>query len=335
MSTLIYTIWRNKILAAVDKNPNLQARFVSQHEICQYNLTSGVGSLTIGARDLSCEHLLLRIDPKELLMSQHEYFHHSKAIADVNGIALRALASLVTQSLEHTKRAHTQEEIAADIHISLMNAIKNPDEACFDSVMSSLIEAGVPCEDLSNVHIPAVARALGKAWLNDQMEFANVSIGCARLQGYLRRKGLDWCDTAGLLSPTDLSVLLLVPDFEQHTLGATVLAGQLRAKGINVVTKLHASLDEMENAASKQEFDTIMISSSRSVTIALLCKTVLKLKNSCSGTPLIIGGNVLEQIPDVLTKTGADFTADNWQDALDITVTKAKIRKADQIGHKG
>lgn len=268
-------------------------------------------------------------------MSQHEYFHQSKAIADVNGIALRALASLVADAQRKNRRVRSKDEIAADIHASLMTAIGDPDEACFDRVMTKLIEAGVSCEDLANIYIPAVARDLGDAWLKDQIEFANVSIGCARLQGYLRRKGLDWCDNAGMQTPSEVSVLLLVPDFEQHTLGATVLAGQLRSKGVNVVTKLHASLEEMERAVSKREFDAIMISSSRSVTIALLCTTVLNLKNRCAETPLILGGNVLEQIPDVLARTGADFTANNWQDALDIVLSGVNIRKADLVGCKG
>jgi methylmalonyl-CoA mutase cobalamin-binding subunit len=279
---------------------------------------------------------VLRINLKELLMSQHEYFHHSKAIADVNGIAFKALAALVRESQKQGALAAPRRELCAiAIHEKLMSAIIDSDETLFDQLIDDMVSVGASRQQVTNEHIPAVARALGKAWLEDKMEFANVSIGCARLQGYLRRKGLDWCETAGLKSPTDLSVLLLVPDFEQHTLGATLLAGQLRAKGIYVVTKLHATNDEMLSAAKEREYDAIMISSSRSVTIASLAAIVLNLKTTCAETPLIIGGNVLEQTPGVLAETGADFTATCWQDALGILKAKVETKDADLVGIEG
>ena len=254
----------------------------------------------------------------------------------MNGFALRALSVLAGQMRkpvnDNVRRICLSEE---EILEALLKAVCHPDRACFDQTVTRMLDAGSSCEDIANRHVPAVARALGEAWLDDRMEFASVSIACARLQGYLRNKGLDWCDRSHLSAKPKSTVLLVVPEFEQHTLGATLLAGQLRAQGVSVTLELNVPTDGIGRFTLQRSYDAILISSSRDQTLELLAPFVSKARKYCADAPIIIGGNVLDQSPHVIAKSGADFTANCWQGALEILNRDEKHSEAELVGCRG
>ncbi len=268
-------------------------------------------------------------------MSQQEYFRHPKVIAKVNGFALRALTVVASEMRspvnDNVRPSGPSEE---EVLEALLQAVCDPDRSRFDQAVAQFLGRGTTAEDIANHHVPTVARALGQAWLDDRLEFASVTIACARLQGYLRTKGLQWAEKASLGRLPTSNVLLVVPDFEQHTLGATLLAGQLRAQGVWVTLQLNVRTDEIERLVAQRKYDAVLISSSRNQTLELLEPFVSNTRNGASNAPIVIGGNVLEQTPDVLSETGADFTAGNWQSALEIFDPKPLQEEADFVGSR-
>ena len=266
-------------------------------------------------------------------MSLHEHIHQSKAVTDVDGFARRALSIVASQARGDADQMilqPTQAELS--LHDSLLAAVTDPDRNLFKRVLSRSIQNGVRVEDIANRHIPAVARALGTAWVEDKLGFSSVSIASARLQNYLIQNGLKWCDAVVHPRAPKASVLLFVPEYEQHTLGATLLAGQLRAENVQVIPKLDATDDDMIRAVERREHDLVMISSSRTETIALLCTTVSKLKNNSACSPVMIGGHLTEEIPDALRTIGADFAANSCQDAMETVRSLTRREDADLIG---
>lgn len=250
-------------------------------------------------------------------MTQHRTFPAPDPVCHVNTIALRALAALLhaAPSAENTRQITLTD---CKIGPQLRAAVTQPDGAAFDAAIDMITAADISHAHIANNHIAPLARALGQDWVDGKMAFTDVSIACARLQGYLRHQGLDWCDTAQMTMPHAGSVLLAVPDFDQHTLGATLLAGQLRAQGFDVTLALHMPANRIVQTASAQDYDAILMSCSRSETLASLAQIVQKLRIISTSTPIILGGNVLEQTADVLMRTGADLTANCWQDVESI-----------------
>lgn len=247
-------------------------------------------------------------------MSQQGSFQNSNAVVDLNAVAMQALVALLANPQVLPARATLPSDHRIQRQLAMATISKDRD--VMDKVVLELIARGVSHKDLANDHVPAVARKLGKDWADGTLSFADVSIGCVRLQGYLRQMGLDWCDIASMSRPVAGQVLLVVPEYEQHTLGATLLAGQLRAQGVEVKLAYHATTAAIIDNASKHDYDAILISSSQSETLALLRKTVVRLSRVNTNTPIILGGSVTTQVKDARLKSGADFIANSWQDAM-------------------
>lgn len=264
-------------------------------------------------------------------MSQHGCFQNAKAVSSLNAVAMQALRVLVRQPSDHTLLAHPG--LSGDqIHARLLAVVTAADSAEFASMISALTSRGVSHQIIANTHVPQLARTLGQAWADGTMSFAQVSIGCARLQGYLRQKGLNWCDDAEMRAAPKGSVFLAVPDFEQHTLGATLLAGQLRANGFSVTLAFHAPVEQIVKMAITGQHNAFMISTSCSETLALLGATVQRLKHAQPATPVILGGNALEQGSDFLLRTGADHKAQCWQDVVSILMPASVNENTDPFG---
>lgn len=240
---------------------------------------------------------------------------------DINAVAMHALSRLI-------RRAQGTVDVSvADASRRLYAAAKTADRTVFMQEATALIAAGVSEPDIANIHIPNAARALGQDWVDGTMTFTTVSAGCAILQGYLRQTGLRWADEAAMLATPVGTVLLAVPPYEQHTIGATLLAGQLRAQAVDVVLAYHADADDITRLAITEKVDAVLISSSRSPTMDALANTIGTLKNAGAAMPVILGGSVLDQDQDVLGKTGADFAVQTWQEVVQLltatTITHA------------
>ena len=243
-------------------------------------------------------------------MPQHEYPQHQKAVADLNLVAKQALAVLLTD----------HEVGYADFKAQQMlkTAAIDMDWTHFDRTVRDPICMGNSAERLPSVHIPAVARDLGQGWVDGTQSFGAVSIGCARLQAYLSQKGLAWCDTQVLQSSTVVRLLLAVPEHEQHTLGPTLLAGQLRAHVFDVTLVLHCDRLKVRQFMRRQRFAAVLISASKSGTLETLRRTIAWVRCESANIPVILGGNVLRQIPDICETVGADHIGNCVQDVIEV-----------------
>ncbi len=189
--------------------------------------------------------------------------------------------------------------------------------ACNDALVAAL-DAGIRREDLADFYIPELARQLGDEWCSDQLGFANVTIGVSRLQSMLRELGPDWSGDIAA-DPAAPSIMLIVPQEVYHTLGAMVLSGQLRRKGLSVRMMIGVSSSEVADKIQHTRYDAVFISASCSETLESLRHIVDIVKNSTNQPlPIVIGGQILEveSEENVTTLTGADHAATTADKAL-------------------
>jgi MerR family transcriptional regulator, light-induced transcriptional regulator len=170
--------------------------------------------------------------------------------------------------------------------------------------------------ELVDRYFPAVARYLGCAWADDRAAFAEVTLGVARMQARLRQYGRNW-DSNTLATCDSATVLLLVPEGEQHVFGSLVLCGQLRRRGISVRLEMAATPPLVAALLDEHRFDCAMISVGCEEKLELSRRLVNALRKG-PATPLrvAVGGAVLDRPVDVKARTGADVVSNDPQVAL-------------------
>lgn len=184
------------------------------------------------------------------------------------------------------------------------------------TAVQNVLSAGVPAEDIADYYIPTIAREMGEQWCRDEMGFATVTIGTSRLQAMLRQLGPHWTgdNVANADAPT---ILVVVAEDIYHTLGAMVLSGQLRRKGISVRLLLGATPPEVAAQTQLLRFDAVFLSASCGETLESLRKIVKSVsQNAAVPTPVVVGGTILTEAPDAQPLTGADYATNDLNEAL-------------------
>ncbi len=185
-------------------------------------------------------------------------------------------------------------------------------------LIDDAVMRGVEPEHLADHYIPALARQMGDEWCKDQLGFARVTIGVSRLQSMLRELGPEWISdqTAG---PDSASILLVVLQDAHHTLGAMVLAGQLRRSGLSVRLLLDANRYQVKQQMAKTRYDAAFISCSQSETLESLRRMVDVIRKSKAELPIVVGGSLLEieNSERVVACTGASYATQFPYEALE------------------
>jgi methylmalonyl-CoA mutase cobalamin-binding subunit len=169
---------------------------------------------------------------------------------------------------------------------------------------------------MADLYIPAAARLLGTQWTCDDKSFAEVTVASARLQAMVRAICTRW-GTDGPTSAGRRSVLMVVPQGEDHTLGAVVATGQMRRMGISVCLRLRPAPGEVAELLRTRNFDGALISMAQTDRLEACRKLVAMMrKHGEPGLPVVVGGAIVQSTPDVKSLTGADLATGDAAEAL-------------------
>ncbi|MEL6690047.1 MAG: cobalamin B12-binding domain-containing protein [Pseudomonadota bacterium] len=199
-----------------------------------------------------------------------------------------------------------------DLVDELIEAVRSFDNAPREAILKRFREAGISHAAIIDRYLPAAARKLGAEWCEDSMSFADVTIGSARLQAILRD-----LRAPQVTDPSSPSALIVVPPDAYHTLGATVVADQLRRLGIAPQMAMGLKPLDLAELVESHDFNAVLISaasSQRLETVRELVNCVRKA--SRAPVPIIVGGTVTDKDTDIKTLTGADYVSNNPEEAL-------------------
>jgi methylmalonyl-CoA mutase cobalamin-binding subunit len=176
--------------------------------------------------------------------------------------------------------------------------------------VSRLRAAGMGVERIFLDLLPAAARRLGQMWADDAMSFADVTHCSAELQRLIRELGPEFCDTGRAGGGPVRRVLLALVPSESHSIGLLITAEELRRRGWDVDVLLHADASELACQCRAAMYDAIGLSAgSRSRIEALGAAVRLVRTSACVGTPVVVGGPIVDLEPDIAARVGADFAA--------------------------
>jgi methanogenic corrinoid protein MtbC1 len=234
----------------------------------------------------------------------------------------RSVDRLAATALSYVayRQRETERGIVAERVAQLQRAVTEGTTAEALTTIRQMMRAGIPPDEITDQYVPAVARQLGDLWCADEIGFATVTIGVARLQGLLREieamtvlQRRAACDGA--------SLLILVAEGIDHTLGAMVLGGQLRRAGHAVRLILAADPRAVMAAIGATQFEAVLISAPDGTPPERLKPLVRAVKEGTrQPPPVVIGGTIIDHArkagTDILALTGADHATSNPDEAL-------------------
>ncbi|MEO1140396.1 MAG: cobalamin B12-binding domain-containing protein [Pseudomonadota bacterium] len=192
-------------------------------------------------------------------------------------------------------------------------------DSSYQSVIASLIASGVSSEEVFQAYIPSAARFLGELWVSDQASFVDVTVGASRLQGLFRAKDTDvmarWVDRS---IPLGQSVLMVIPEYEQHALGAFVAADNLRRHGLWVHMAIGLNHAELADLIRSSRFAMIGISTATRNSVEKTTELVDYIRSNADYVPpIVIGGRAVDEDDKAVLRTGADFAVRTAREAIE------------------
>ena len=198
-----------------------------------------------------------------------------------------------------------------------------------DSALDVLDQRSIPAEVLIDYCIPLAAEHLGNDWADDLKGFGQVTLATSRLQMILNNLITHRNSDAEIISRHGL--MLIICKDEQHTLGPSILADQLRRRGQSVKILHSTDSEEIVNLCNDHDFSAVLFSCAGHHSLDYIDKSVKSIKEQGNQRPLIfIGGKILDLEPELKEKV----TADAYTNDIELVISKVEHRKSDKTSVK-
>ncbi|MBY5935459.1 cobalamin B12-binding domain-containing protein [Tateyamaria omphalii] len=177
---------------------------------------------------------------------------------------------------------------------------------------------------LIDIYIPRTAEHLGELWMTSDLDFAAVTIGALRLQALLGEAAQSLSRNHADMTNV-LNALVIVPESEQHFLGASVVAAQLRRLGCDVSVSINESQQQVVDRVGYDRPDMVLFSCARAVGLETIRGTVKKIRHNGDPTPVLALGGAFSGFTDGIKKqTGVDLVTNTAKDVVGFTTKRQK-----------
>lgn len=208
----------------------------------------------------------------------------------------------------------------------LLRAVTARDSFDANLVMEELRGYRLTVDAIIDLYIPQVAALMGELWTTSDIDFASVTVGALRLQALLGEASSELVSDMRRVS--DLPVaLVVVPEGEQHFLGATVVAAQLRRLGCEVCLSIAESQKQILNRVIYDHPDMMLFSCSRVAGLESVAQTVKKIRSAVDPVPVIaLGGALVGDSQQILEDTGVDLVTKAAKDVVGLFTRRRKAQ---------
>lgn len=175
-----------------------------------------------------------------------------------------------------------------------------------------------------DLYVPQVAIQMGDMWMNDEISFSDVTVGALRLQSLMSEASneLVW---GGQVSTNVLHALVVVPEGEQHFLGASVVTTQLRRAGCGVSLAIAETQKQIMQRVTGDRPDMILWSCARVEALESVIKTVKKIKASVENVPVLaLGGPLRGNADGIKEQVGVDLVTNATADVVGFCAKRKK-----------
>ncbi|WP_246162304.1 cobalamin B12-binding domain-containing protein [Roseovarius faecimaris] len=238
---------------------------------------------------------------------------------DAKRPAIRFLVESALRTVAKT-RAERQPRSKAEWVARLGEALMSESEVEHQTVVASLIASGASSNDIYQYYIPEASRFLGEKWVRDEASFVDVTVGSARLQALFRDRteGDAYAHLLDRSIPLGQSVLMVIPEFEQHSLGAFVAADGLRRHGVWVRMAIGLNNEELCRLVFSNRFSMLGVTLATWKSVEHSAELIGYLRSHAENLPPIVaGGRVVEDRNLVAQRSGVDFAVKSVHEAVE------------------
>jgi methanogenic corrinoid protein MtbC1 len=158
--------------------------------------------------------------------------------------------------------------------------------SALDDLVAEFRREGIGSVRLIDEVLPHAARELGRAWEDDRMSFVEVTLVMTRMQRLLRET-LSSSEREGAQE----SVLFVLPEGEQHTLGALIAVQQLRRMGFGAMLCIGEKTSRLAEMLRIRHFDVAFVSVSSYQALDSARDAVKCLRReTADAMPVVVGG---------------------------------------------
>lgn len=181
-------------------------------------------------------------------------------------------------------------------------------------------------DSVIDLYIPQTAICLGEMWVSSDINFAQVTVGALRLQALLTEASVEVPVLSAAGTGDVMAALVVVPEGEQHFLGASVVAGQLRRLGCDASVSFCEPVEHVVSQIRFDQPDMVLFSCARAAALECVTRTVDKLKAAEATAPVLaVGGPIKGNRSGIKEHTGIDLVTNSAKDVMSFC---AKRRKA-------
>lgn len=212
-------------------------------------------------------------------------------------------------------RERGADRLAADtVRFASLVVRASPREA--DAFVARLRLDGMPAALLCTGLLAGTARLLGEQWARDEVSFADVTLGTARLQRLLRTLAPTLERKPGPVG--GVAVLFAAVPGSQHRFGLAMMAEFFRAEGWRVQIGLYDDADQLEVALRDGRHDLLGLSIAIDAQLPMLRECCARARALPAGRRLALmaGGPLLIGRPDLAAELDVDATAVDPAEAL-------------------
>lgn len=187
----------------------------------------------------------------------------------------------------------------------LCAALMSTDDAAGDRIILSARQDGASAEAIYLGYVAGAARQLGKMWEEDQVSFAEVTVGSSRLYRIIR--GLRHVLDAGSLKPgTERHVLFALVPGDNHTLGIEMATDLFRRDGWDVALSVDETHDQIIARTEDERFQSVVLVAHCESTLPQLISLILAMRITQPMSHIVVAGNIVGIRDDVSELVGAD-----------------------------
>ncbi|WP_299632511.1 B12-binding domain-containing protein [uncultured Roseobacter sp.] len=197
----------------------------------------------------------------------------------------------------------------------LVRAILTPGDCDPAQLFEELRGHRLSVDAVIDLYIPRAACCLGQSWVDDDITFADVTVGALRLQAFLEEASAQ-SRLELVTNDARLRAIVVLPRGEQHFLGVSVVAAQLRRMGCEVSVSFDECLDALSARVIEEQPDMVLISCSRRETLETIKETVQVIRQVPMGPMIALGGAVMLDADDLKERTGVDIVTGTAKDAV-------------------
>lgn len=180
-------------------------------------------------------------------------------------------------------------------------------------------DAGHSLEDIYIEAVAPCARLLGQWWLDDVLDFAQITVASAHLQRILQRLSPEFC-APGHDHPVGRSVLLVTEPQSQHTLGACMVSEFFRRRGWEVQLATPQDGEEVLGLLRRNWFDALGLSVGSDRQLQALSALMPRLRAESPNPRLcvLVGGALALARPEALQALGADMVVGDARETVNL-----------------